>query len=403
MTPSPDSGAADGFDPQASLPGAPVPWRGSPMPPLRAGPPWLMTDMIAAEPAFAARLLRRLAADDGPAARLSAEILRTATAGDPIRVVGCGTSEHGAQATALILEHALRRRTGHAASVEAVQAFEAALAPGRGGLVIGISHEGGTWATNRALEAAIAAGSRTALVTAAGGSPGAGLVDLVVTTDEMDQSWCHTVGYLSPILAATAVAGHLLERRPDPETVRAALAAGAAGTAGAEAAATRLATAGHLIVIASGADRPAARELALKVEEATWLPATMRDLETFLHGHLPATGPGSALVLILTDADGLEARAERAAEALAAAQAVGLTALAILGDAAHAELLHAPTPAGRLRAAIPAGLEGPAAALLASATPLQLLTERLARARGTNPDPIRRHQAAWLEAARRHR
>ncbi len=61
-------------------------------------------------------------------------------------------------------------------------------------------------------------------------------------------------------------------------------------------------------MIASGADRPAGRELALKVEEATWLPSTFRDLETFLHGHLPAMGAETGLVLVLTDRDG---RAER--------------------------------------------------------------------------------------------
>jgi hypothetical protein len=39
------------------------------------------------------------------------------------------------------------------------------------------------------------------------------------------------------------------------------------------------------------------------------------------------------------------------------------------------------------------------AALVGSAVPLQLLTERLARARGVNPDPIRRDEAAYLRAA----
>jgi fructoselysine-6-P-deglycase FrlB-like protein len=395
--------ASGEFDPEAPLPGAPVPWRGSTMPVRRPGPPWLMTDMIAAEPALAGRLLRRLAADDDGAARLAAEILAAATAGEPIRVVGCGTSEHGAQGTALILEHALRGRLGRRVPIEAVQAFEAALAAQGGGLVIGVSHEGGTWATNRALEAARAAGSRTALVTVSDGSPGAALVDLVVATGEMDASWCHTVGYLSPLLAATATAGHLLGRAPDPDAVRAALGGGAAGAAAAESMASSLVASEHLLIIASGADRPAARELALKIEEATWLPTTMRDLETFLHGHLPANGPRSGLVLLLTDPDGLRPRAERAAQALAAAQAVGVHAGAILSDAANAALGDAPMPAGRMRALSPAGLDGPAAALLASATPLQLLTERLARVRGTNPDLIRRDQAAYLEAAARVR
>jgi fructoselysine-6-P-deglycase FrlB-like protein len=54
-------------------------------------------------------------------------------------------------------------------------------------------------------------------------------------------------------------------------------------------------------VIASGADRAAGREMAPKVEEASWLPSAYRDLETFLHGHLPATGSATGLVLILAD------------------------------------------------------------------------------------------------------
>ena len=66
------------------------------------------------------------------------------------------------------------------------------------------------------------------------------------------------------------------------------LAAGTRDEAGAEAIAARLGDARTLLVIGSGADRPAARELVLKVEEASWLPSAMRDLETFLHGHLPS-------------------------------------------------------------------------------------------------------------------
>jgi hypothetical protein len=41
------------------------------------------------------------------------------------------------------------------------------------------------------------------------------------------------------------------------------------------------------------------------------------------------------------------------------------------------------------------------AALLGTAVPLQLLTERLARARGTNPDPIRRDDDRYREASDR--
>ena len=79
-------------------------------------------------------------------------------------------------------------------------------------------------------------------------------------------------------------------------------------TAAAEAIAANLADARHLLVVGSGADRPAARELVLKVEEASWLPSAMRDLETLLHGHFPSIGPSTGLVVILTDRDGRDDR-----------------------------------------------------------------------------------------------
>ena len=170
--------------------------------------------------------------------------------------------------------------------------------------MIGVSHEGATTATNAALAAARAAGARTALITVTRRSPGAALADLVVETEELDQSWCHTVGYLSPMLAAAAVGAHLSGRALDARRGAPLLAAGAADAAGAERIAGRLADAAHLLVIASGADRTAGRELVLKIEEASWLPSAYRDLETFLHGHLPATGPDTGLVLILADRDG---------------------------------------------------------------------------------------------------
>ena len=72
----------------------------------------------------------------------------------------------------------------------------------RAGLVIGISHEGATSATNAALAAARTAGAATALITVSDRSPGAALADIVVATEELDQSWCHTVGYVSPITVA---------------------------------------------------------------------------------------------------------------------------------------------------------------------------------------------------------
>ncbi len=380
------------------------------MPSPRTEPPYHMTEMIEAEPALGTRILERLASPEGPAARLADQVRTAGLTGRPILVTGCGTSEHAALAVVEILREALKASglpgsAGRAGTPVAVQAFEAAVEgdmAGPAGLVIGISHEGATTATNRALERARAAGSVVAIITVSERSPGAGLADIVVATEELDESWCHTVGYLSPIVAACAVAGHLTGRMIAATAVRRALVAGLepGAVAASEAFAQRLAATDRLIAVGSGSDRPAARELVLKVEEGAHLPAAMRDLETFLHGHLAGTDARTGLVLVLTDTSpNAEARVTRATDVLRAAAEIGMPAGAILAARFDDRIAPALTPAGRL--VVPAIPELPPAiaALVGSAVPLQLLTERLARARGVNPDPIRRNEAAYLRAA----
>jgi len=387
------------FDPARPLPGPPDPWASTDTPSTRSGPPYHMTEMISAEPGLAERVLDRLASPTSDAAALAAAVGDALGAGMPVVVTGCGTSEHGALGVADILRDAARTVGLPGPGPMAAQAFELSLDPPSQGLVIGISHEGATAATNAALSAARAAGARTALITVTRRSPGAALADTVVETGELDQSWCHTVGYLSPLLAATAVGAHLSRRPVDATEASRILAAGLADEPGAERIAGRFADAAHLIVIASGADRTAGRELTLKVEEASWLPTAYRDLETFLHGHLPATGPETALVLVLADRAGRAERLHRATGALAAARELGIRSGAILAADLDTALDPSLTPAGRLLVAEAPTLPAPVAALLGTATPLQLLTERIARARGTDPDPIRRDDPRYVAAA----
>jgi glucosamine--fructose-6-phosphate aminotransferase (isomerizing) len=392
-----------------ALPDAPDPWAGSEMPSRRDGPPYHMTEMIEAEPALAVRLLARLADPTGPAARLAAAVHEAAERNQPIVVVGCGTSEHGALAAVEIWREALRSaglpwQLGRAGTPVAVQAYEGSLEErlgGFGGLVVGISHEGGTWATNRAMGQGKASGASVGLITVSNRSPGARLADITVTTDEQDQSWCHTVGYLSPIIAATAIAAHLTRQPVPVAAVRGLLAAGleAEAVRATEGLAAALSGVERLIVIASGADRPAARELVLKVEEGAHLPAAMRDLETLLHGHLAGIDAGTGVVLILTDTARADERVTRASAVLRAVAALGIKAGAILGTRHSAAIAADLTPAGRLVVPAAPDLPPTAAALLGSAVPLQLLAERLARARGVDPDPIRRDDPAWLRAA----
>ncbi|HEU0244603.1 MAG TPA: SIS domain-containing protein [Candidatus Limnocylindrales bacterium] len=397
--------ALGAFDPDAPLAAAPDPWDYLPMPVVRDGPPWAMAEMIAAEPALATRIGRRVVADGG-AGVLAAALHEAAASGGPVIVTGCGTSEHAAMGVAAIL-----RDAWHAAGLAgwgpiAAQAFELAQEPPSGGLVIGISHEGGTAATIAALEGARARGARTALITGSAGSTAAAGADIVIATVEMDRSWCHTVGYVSPLAAAAAVAGVLTGAAPQPgalgERVRAGIdaawAAGPDGVRPASAIGRAIADASHLLVVGSGVDRTTARELVLKVEEAAWVPSAMRDLETFLHGHLPATGASTALVLVLTERRSLDARATRARQALGAAAATGIVAGAILGEEASARIPAHLTPAGRV--VVPEASDlGAAASLLGSAGPLQLVTLEVAAARGTNPDPIRRDDPVYLRAA----
>lgn len=385
------------FDPRAPLPAPPDPWTPSDRPSAREGPPWHMTEMIAAEPHLARRLLSALADPGSDAASLAVELREALGNGRSVVLTGCGTSEHAAVALAEMLREAVPAT--YRARIVVEQAFELALDPPGDALVVGVSHEGGTRATNQALEAARAAGSRTALVTAAPNSPGAALADVVVATGEMDQSWCHTVGYVAPMLAGAAVAGHLAGDPPPPEAVAALLEAGAAAEGKAEAMAAVLAETSTVLVLGTGADRAAGRELVLKIEEACWLPAAYRDLETFLHGHVPATSDRTGLVLLLTDRRARGARAGRARQALAAASVVGVRSTAILAAEAAPLLPPALTPAGRLVVPDERRLPAPVASLLGSATALQLLAERLARARGTNPDPIRRDDPRYAEAS----
>ena len=381
------------FDPEAPLPAAPDPWAGSEMPALRPGPPYAMSEMIAAEPAMSERLLGRLSAD--PAVGQVAVLLRGAAAqGREIVTAGCGTSEHAAMVAAELLT-----AVPDGAVVRSMQALEVARRPPRNGVLLAVSHEGGTWATNEALKAAKASGSATVLITVSDRSPGAALSDHVITTQEQDQSWCHTVGYLSPVIAAAELANELSGSPLDRIAVRALLeAAGHEPTA--EQAATVMAGCRRLLIVGSGIDYPAARELALKIEEGARLPASALQLETIRHGHLAAADEQTGLILVLTDAEGWgETLTERSLAVLRSAAELGMPAAALLAADLGDNVPAALTPAGRLSVPLASGLSRRVSAALATAIPLQLLAERLARARGTNPDSIGRDDPRQAAAA----
>ena len=204
--------------------------------------------------------------------------------------------------------HARRRGLGRAA-----QAFELALDPPSGGLVIGVSPRGrhgrdepGARRRPRRPARGPRCSPRAPARPAASSRRSSSRRSSSTTAGATRSATCRRS---SPRRRSAA---HLSrrDRSVADGRRRAARLPGTRDEAGAEAIAARLADARTLLVVGSGADRPAARELVLKVEEASWLPSAMRDLETFLHGHLPSTDGSTGLVLIL--ADGTAARTARA-------------------------------------------------------------------------------------------
>ena len=315
----------------------------SDMPELREGPPWAMEEMILSEPGLVAPILA------SPAALEAAEWIRET---ETVVVTGCGTSEHAAMAGAALLGARPR------------DAFEASLDPQAEGVLIAISHEAGTAATLAAMRATNA---RTILITAKPEvETGA---ELTIGTPLVDTSWCHTVGYVSPLLALTAIAG-----AADASTctrviegtlaLRDRFADMAATLHGCE----------RLIVTGSGVDEITARELALKIEEGLHVPVTPLGIEKVLHGHLPAADERTGIVVIRIDPSNGPQRDKRAGDVRAAAKELAMPTVTI-DD-------------------LPAGHP-----LLAGAIALQLLTYELVLAAGTNPDLIRREQDAYRAAA----
>ncbi|HEV3289531.1 MAG TPA: SIS domain-containing protein [Streptosporangiaceae bacterium] len=363
-------------------------------PELRSAAPWVMEDMIEAQVMLPEALGDSLASS---APRL-VEMLHTAAgAGEPIVVSAVGTSGHSARAVALILNGALGESAVAAGPAEARESADQALAPRRRGLCIAISHGGLSTSTVRALAAAREAGAKTALITAAGNTPARDIADVVLVTPLRDKSYCHTVGYTSPMLTgfylasayqegefpAAGLAGYLRELLT--MRTRALEIGGALGKA------ERLVAAGSLI------DVPTARELALKVAEGAWVPTTVLGVEDTLHGHLVAHDASSALVAVVTGGPGADRAAEGAHELLMAARRIGLQTAAILSPDLEGAILSEDVTAGKL--VIPhAALPELVTSLLGGAVALQLLTIGLVHARKTNPDLLRREQAPYREA-----
>ena len=79
-------------------------WHTDEFPELRSGPPWVTEEMVAAQPGLARQMLE--SPPEG-IVDLAASVRAAVGAGEPVSVVGCGTSEHGALAIAALVDEAL--------------------------------------------------------------------------------------------------------------------------------------------------------------------------------------------------------------------------------------------------------------------------------------------------------
>ncbi|MFL5864931.1 MAG: SIS domain-containing protein [Solirubrobacteraceae bacterium] len=376
-------------------------WHTDAFPELRPGPPWVMQEMIATQPAIVHALL----SNPPPGTSQAAEAIAAALAHHhPVIVCGCGTSEHAAQAIAALLAAAVGPE--RSALVQARPALTAALDPAPG-MCLAISHDGETRASTLALLAARTFGAHTIAITHQPHGSVAHAAEHVLLTPRHDESWCHTVAYTSALAAGAALASSLGDSAPrrfraNPAAARELLER-ATTLEKVAAIADRLTHQRVVLCAGAGTDHTTARELALKIAEGARLPTIALELETVLHGQLAAHEPTDALILIaITDHPESERLARRAAQVARAATAIGLPVAGVLSRAFDQLLDGDLTPAGRLITELvdPDLVDRRLAGLLAGAGALQTLTLELAHARRINPDLIRREQAPYRDAAR---
>jgi fructoselysine-6-P-deglycase FrlB-like protein len=370
-------------------------WHTDAFPELRPGPPWVMQEMIAAQPAEVEGLLERPPPGTAAAGEAIAAALEHSR---PVVVCGCGTSEHAAQGIALLLSAGLNPQ--RLPLVQTRSALTAALGAVPG-VCLAVSHDGGTRASALAVIAARTAGAHTIAITHRADASVALAAEVVLVTPRHDDSWCHTLAYTSALAAGGALAAGVGSITAKPAAARELLEHTIGLTNAAKVAAT---LADRRVVLCAGAhaDYTTARELALKIAEGARIPTLALELETVLHGQLAAHEPADALVLVaISDHPERERIARRTAHVARAAAAIGLPVAGLFSSAYDQTLAPDLTPAGRLVTELPdpTQLDRRLAGLLAGAGALQMLTLELAHARHTNPDLIRREQAPYRHAA----
>ncbi|HEX9056314.1 MAG TPA: SIS domain-containing protein [Ktedonobacterales bacterium] len=324
-------------------------------------------------------VIRAVVEDAAGTAAQAAGVLASA---DRIFLTGTGTSSHAA----VVGEHLLRMV---GVDAYATTAFDFATYPRplrHGDALVAISHRGtkryGALAITHAREAGIPIVGLTGR-----GSPMDG-ADVVVETAPPETSSTHSASYTANLAALALIAAHVGERRgADVTPLRAALAtlpdmvsSLLARDDAVRSLAEALATRGRLVLVGAGPNAVTAREGALKVKESSYLVAEGFELETLLHGALPAVEPGDVAVAIAAHGPALE----RTCDAI---RALGLIGAHLLVVADERVVVNLPADTSATVIAF-APVPEPLSPLLA-VIPLQLLAAFTADLRHTDADSFR--------------
>jgi glucosamine--fructose-6-phosphate aminotransferase (isomerizing) len=336
-----------------------------------------MHDAIAAQPEALRRVLR------GQEAALAAAADRL-RAMERLVLTGIGTSWHATLVGELLFAHA----GGFGLRARALHAFEFRHfwpEPDAATGVVVVSHRGTKRFSLEALGRSAGRGGVSVAITGRGHGEGLSVADVVLRTVEQEASAAHTVSYTCALFLLAALAAEVgrdaaLRRALEavPDQVAALLAQEPWGTL-----AARFRDRRSYVVVGGGPNTATALEAALKLSEASHVPAVGMQCEQFLHGPWVALEPTDLVVVIAPP--GL-AR-ERAASVARLAREVGAPVLALadgedreLGSLAEHTVALPRTP--ELLSPIPA------------VVPLQLFAYHLALRRGVNPDVMRADQPA---------
>lgn len=297
-------------------------------------------------------------------------------------MIGSGTSLFAAMIAATDWERVL------GLDAEAISSLEFADVPdhllGAGTAVVGISQSGASFILVEGLARARRLGSLTIGITAEPAALIASAAEFLLPTDTgPEDAMGKTKGFTTTAFAACRLGWHTKEPGSTPAAyaefpevvgqviaaVERAVAQWIAKFVGVQA----------IFAVGSGNFLPAAWEGGLKVLEVAKQVVVTKELEEMLHGPFNAVGPSSGFVLLAGHVE----RRDRLDAFLKAVAALDLPLLAITD--ARTEI---PAGPNTLSYVLPA-LQEPALEAILAVVPLQILADRLAAARGLDPDVSR--------------